>query len=313
MAALQHISTSEVLLLSTQHTVGRSKANLICIPEKDISKTHATIFWDNSQWFLRDHSRNGTKVNGNMVHHTTVELNEGNQLQFGSNHGTTWTFVNANPPSSYLQAVNNPREVIELAFSSLYPNEEKPIISFYLSKTMQWEADNGETTEELEDGEQYKFDNKTWVFVENEPLEDTVDNFGVINRASLDCHLSPDEESVEVKLVINDLELTLGEHVYNYLILLLARKKRQDMKADFADEEQGWMFVEDLLHQLSKELVKEVDVYYFNIMIHRLRKHLKGLKPYGHLFSNIIERKRGKLRLNHSQIRILKSNQEIEY
>lgn len=311
MAAIQHITTKEIILLSSQHTVGRSKSNLMCIPEKDISKTHATIFWENNGWYLRDHSRNGTRVNGNVVHHSATKLAKGAKLQFGANVDTTWKILDNRPPSSYLKTTAGQSELLELASTPLYPNEQKPIVSFYRSKAMQWEVDNGDTTEELTDGEIYHFDGKSWLFVENEPLEDTVDNLGVINRARLDCHLSADEESVEVKLIINDLELNLGERVYNYLLLLLVRKRLQDSKEGYSANEQGWMFVEDLLQQLSKELVKEIDVYYFNIMIHRLRNHLKSLKPYGHLFSNIIERKRGKLRLNHSQIRILKEGVEL--
>jgi len=311
MAVLQNVATNEVMLLNTQHTIGRSYSNLLCIREKDISKTHATIYWENSKWFVRDHSRNGTKVNDKMVHHANASLEKNSKIQFGTQVNTTWKLLNIDPPSSYLQSVQNKSDYIALASTPLYPNDEKPIVSFYLSKAMTWAADNEDTTEELVHGQQYSFGDQDWIFFENEPLEDTLDNVNIISQASLECNLSADEESVEVKFIINDLELNLGERVYNYLLLFLARRRVEDSQAGSNLEEQGWMFVEDLLKQLSKELLKEVDVYYFNIMIHRLRSHLKNLKPYGHLFSNIIERKRGKLRLNHPKIRILKENQEL--
>ena len=312
MAILQHIDSKEMVILSSQHTVGRSKSNLICVQERDISKTHATFFWENGKWYLRDHSRNGTKVDNHMVHQSTTQLNEEATIQFGTNTKTSWKLINNRPPTSYLQAIHNTSLILELASTPLYPDEQEPIVSFYFSKAMQWAADNGDTTEELVHNQHYFFDDKEWVFMENEPLEDTVDNMGIIKKACIDCHLSPDEEGVEVKLVINDLELNLGEHVYNHLLLLLVRKRLDDIRNNFSFEEQGWVFTEDVLTQLSKELVKEIDVYYFNIMIHRLRKHLKSLKPYGHLFSNIIERKRGKIRLNHAQIRILKGKEVID-
>jgi len=54
--------------------------------------------------------------------------------------------------------------------------------------------------------------------------------------------------------------------------------------------------MDDLYEALSKELLKEVDAYYINTLIHRLRKNLINLPPYGFLFANIVERKKGKLR-----------------
>jgi hypothetical protein len=185
-------------------------------------------------------------------------------------------------------------------------------VSFYRSANLKWEMDDGLSTHELLHGHQYTFNDMKWVFIENEPIEDTYDHQQLFSKAKFHCYLSPDEESVEVKIIINELELSLGEKVYNYLLLLLARRRLEDKSKGFKSEEQGWAFVNQLLQELSRELLQDIDVYYFNVMIHRFRSHLKSIKPYGHLFANIIERQRGKVRLHHPNIKIFKNQQEIK-
>ena len=312
MAVLKHQLTGEVQFLTTQHTVGRNPSNLLIIDAIDVSRAHATIFWENQAWYVRDHSRNGTIVNHKYLNQSTLKLQVGDKIQFGNQEPATWELIDSGPPTSFLQS--GTKDFFSLATNSitLYPDRDRPLASFYLSKNHRWALDNGNFTEELIHGESYSFDDKSWVFFENTPLDETLDYKSVLEEASLICKLSPDEESVQVKVVVNELELDLGEKVYNHLILLLARRKQQDAERGFAKEEQGWIFIEELLPRLSKELMREIDVYYLNIMIHRLRSHLKDLKPYGYLFSNIIERRRGKLRINHPKIQVYKEGQEPE-
>lgn len=64
------------------------------------------------------------------------------------------------------------------------------------------------------------------------------------------------------------------------------------------------MDVETLVNKLSKEELKEIDQYNLNTRIRRIRKGLLALQPYGNQFVNIIERKRGAVRFNHTKIHI---------
>ena len=107
---------------------------------------------------------------------------------------------------------------------------------------------------------------------------------------------SSDEENISSNIKINDLTLELGERVYNHLLLHLVRVRKQDLECGMDNRSCGWVQLEELNHALSKEMLRDVDEYYVNILIHRLRKNLINLIPYGHLFTHIIERKKGKLR-----------------
>ncbi len=307
MSVIKNTDSDEMVVLRATLTVGRSVSSLLQIAENDISKNHATLSWEHDHWQIKDHSRNGTLVNGRLLHHSTGKLSGDDVIQFGANNTTRWKLMNEEGPLSYLRAHTDEFKIIRLEGTHLmYPNEESPEVSFFKSVRLEWVMDDNENTRPLRHNRQYEFGGEAWTYYDNEPLQDTIDISNQVETASIDCYLSSDEESVQIKIVMNDLEMNLGEKVYNFLLLLLARQRLEDMEAGFAESEQGWLFVEPLLESLSKELFREVDIYYFNVMIHRFRDHVRKLKPFGHLFANVIERKRGKIRLNYSTIRIIK-------
>jgi DNA-binding response OmpR family regulator len=131
-------------------------------------------------------------------------------------------------------------------------------------------------------------------------------NIDITKNARFEVFLSMDEENILSRIRINDLVLNLGERVYNHLLLLLVREKKVDIEAGLNRKLSGWVHMESISNALSKELLKDVDNYYINIQIHRLRKHLMSLEPYGYLFTNIIEREKGKLRFNMDNFKIIK-------
>ena len=309
MSVLKNTALGKMVVLRATHTIGRSISSLLQIAENDISKNHATLSWEGDHWQLKDHSRNGSLLNGRLLHHASAKVTAETTLQFGSGKDTQWVMVNEKGPLSYLRAHTDKFKIIRLEEDHLvYPNVEDPLVSFFKTARLEWMMDDNESTRALMHNREYQFAGLTWTYYDNEPLQDTIDVSGAAETASIDCYLSSDEESVQIKIVVNDLEMNLGERVYNFLLLLLARKRLEDREAGFNESEQGWLFVEPLLAALSKELFREVDIYYFNVMIHRFRDHVRKLKPYGHLFANVIERKRGKIRLNYSSIRIIKES-----
>ena len=311
MALLKNRVAGDLQVVNTIHTIGRSIKNNTYLSYSDISKIHATIFWENNEWYIKDHSRNGTLVDQRVVHHAIIKLEKDCEIQFGEENETIWTLVSIGAPNSYfVEEHAEPCKYIELSEDSLtYPNLENPLVSFYRSHVMTWMMDDGETTTELYNENRYTIDNREWIFVENDPLEDTMDQLEVMRTARLDYHLSADEENVGIHIIVNDLKMYMGDQIHNHVLLLLARKMQEDTQNKICKEDKGWVYTPLLLDNLSKELLQEIDTNYFNIMVHRIRSSFKQLKPYGYLFTNIIERKRGKLRLNYSNIRIIKEDQ----
>ncbi|MTI32494.1 FHA domain-containing protein [Xanthovirga aplysinae] len=309
MASIKNNLTGEITLLNSQHVFGRSKHNHTCILESDVSKSHATICWKDGNWYLQDHSRNGTLINGEYIRHTSIKLLKGAQIQFGEDKSTQWTLLNLQVPTSYLKSMEGEKSIIELTSCHLLPNEEKPIVSIYQGIEKEWKAEINDTLMELEHGNTYEFLNTTWQFIQNEILEDTLDYGEATKEAKFHFYLSADEEKVKIIININDLELNLGERIHHFILLLLARKRLVDLNHGYDTPEQGWMSTDELTHKLGKELVKEIDAYYLNLQIHRLRKQLIEINPFGHQFTDVIERRNGEIRFAYRNFEISKEGQ----
>lgn len=311
MAVIKNKQTEEIVYLNTQHTFGRNRniANTY-LPEKDISQSHALISWKGNDWYLQDHSRNGTMVNGEYINNTTIRLSKNHKIQFGEHESTQWEILNLDPPSSYLKSIKNQHKIIELTSAHAFPNEEQPEILIY-PESSTWKLEKGEAIIDLIPNKIYNIDNEEYVFIENKVLEDTMDNGHVVNNAYFQFILSSDEEHIHIKIITQNLELDLGERVHNYILLALARKRLVDVQTGCVYGDQGWMAIDDLLEDMSKEFGKELDSYYLNLKIYRIRKLLLETKPYGYLFSNIIERRYGEIRFAHRFFQILKEERCI--
>ncbi|MGL4650195.1 MAG: FHA domain-containing protein [Caldilineaceae bacterium] len=63
-------------------TIGRSEECEIHLPDRQVSRMHARIFWTGDQYELEDlGSKNGTHVNGQEVQSATVSLHDGDEIQ----------------------------------------------------------------------------------------------------------------------------------------------------------------------------------------------------------------------------------------
>ena len=300
MAIIKCIHSNKAIILHTQNRIGRNKkVSTIHIAENDISQSHAVIEWKNGDWYLQDCSRNGTLISKKYFHHASTKLKENDIIQFGRDESTKYQVVNLNPPVSYLVSLSNPETIMELGNFEKITNDENEEILFYYSSDMCWKAETESYSIKFEHEKTYRLNNDNWLFVENEPLDATIDTRNLVDQAEFQFKVSEDEESVQVNITIDGLKLDLGERSHHHLLLILARKRFSDSKEDSLTNNCGWLDVENLVSQLSKELYKTVDEYYINILIHRFRKQLFGLKPYGYLFSEVIERKKGKIRFAH--------------
>jgi len=296
MAIVQNKLNGEKIILHSQHSIGRDRSNVSLLDQKDVSRKHAIIYWENDCWQLTDFSSNGTKINSTYIHHSTKKLDNNDVLQFSNTDEGIWKIINLNPPNSFLKAIDSNTEYIDLEIGITLPNTTDPKWTFFQNKNQEWVMDDETEETILIHKETYLINGVSYQFIENEILSDTLLNTDITKNACFQLLISIDEESISSKIKINDLELDLGDRVFNHLLLHLARVKQQDLNFGLNDKLCGWVDMDDLHEALSKELLKDIDAYYINTLIHRLRKNLMNLPPYGFLFSNIIERKKGKLR-----------------
>ena len=316
MAVLRNAVSGDFVLLNSRHVIGRSaRTSNTVLLEKDVSKSHATIFWEDGIWKLNDHSRNGTVIGHKHIHQDSHKLKKGAKIKFGRQETAVWTFEDDSPPSSYLQSVREEQKVLALTPVPGLPNPDDPEISFYYTRDNRWKAEKAGTEIDLEDGTMLNFSEDDWVFVENDVLDETIDYGQVVTNALFRFILSADEEKVAINIQTVSHQLDLGVRVYHYILLALVRKRLQDQADGYVLADQGWMEVEDLVQDLNKELGRkrdnEIDEYYLNVQIYRLRKQLVGIQPIGYLFSSIIDRRKGEMRFSYPFFQIIKEDQII--
>lgn len=64
--------------------IGREPSAQICLIDPSVSRRHATISSQDGRWYLRDHSQNGTRVNGQKYKDQLVELQHNVRVQIGA-------------------------------------------------------------------------------------------------------------------------------------------------------------------------------------------------------------------------------------
>ncbi|MDY8136450.1 FHA domain-containing protein [Aquimarina sp. 2201CG5-10] len=312
MAIIKNNSLGKSVVLNAQHVFGRNKYNACTyIPDDDVSNSHATIFWKNGYWYVQDHSRNGTLVNGKQLIHNTIKLSKGDILQYGKNKTTKWEFIDCDMPSGYLISLSDQNKILTLPSSIDNIKNKTPEVTFYCTENKKWKAEKEGKVIDLVHGVKLHFNDEEWMFVENTNIDETTDFGQIVSQSYFLFILSGDEERIQVKIITNELEIDLGERVHNYLLLSLARKRLIDADLNYVFNDQGWIDIDELAIDLSKEFAKEIDDYYLNVQIHRLRKYLNELIPYGYLFSNVIERKKKEIRFAHPYFKIQKEGKCI--
>lgn len=303
MATIENILSKKQIYLHYQHTFGRGTGNTTQIKSRDVSTDHAKIFWQENQWYLKDRSRNGTIVKNHFLQNKQVKLAKGDVIKFGKDKATEWRVVELDQPRSYLQSLNTKSRVEPLLPHHVFPNEQNPEIEFYCTN-QQWKIEKAGETFDLHHQQTFAHGNETWMFVENELAEETVDNQRIKERACFVFTLSASQEQINVQITAENMKMDLGNRTYNYILLMLAQQHQQDAKAGLQTKDLGWMTVEELTQKLSKEEQREVDQYNLNTRIRRLRQDLLKLPPYGSQFVSVLERRKGEIRFNHPLINI---------
>lgn len=287
--------------LRNYHTFGRRADSVdTLIQQAFISKLHAIFEWREPCWYVQDVSKNGLKVNGKIIPaQRQLALKKGDLIDFAGMNEVTLTMVNLDAPQAMLINTEQPTETTALAESMLLPNESSPELALYLcSDREQWFAEkiaNGVEVGPFEHNDTIEIEKSHWKFLllvkdhrasELDAKQTTLDD--VIFRFDL----GQDKETTNLTLIENGMEIDLGERSHHYLLLHLIRHRLND---NF-----GWLDSQLLMRELD---LKEAQM---NIQFFRARKQVARALPNAVGHSKLIERRRGALRVNISNIEIYK-------
>jgi FHA domain len=99
VAQIERTSTGECLELQVRTIVGRASSADLVLPETTISSEHATIFFAEGHWVVRDlSSTNGTWVNRELLQPgVRMRLHQGDRLAFGGSQ-CEFRLIDDSPP-----------------------------------------------------------------------------------------------------------------------------------------------------------------------------------------------------------------------
>ena len=268
-----------IVVLHTQHLVGRASVVHTRLSDPQVSAQHAVVMWTGQSWLVRDlGSRNGTWLDGERLPVQIAEpLRRGAVLWFGDARNA-YTFIDDAPPAP--QARSGDR-VIEGDDGLLaLPDASDPDLVATYEPEAGWMIEDEAGCRPIADGATVDLDGTTWTLVLPEPIAQTTDAPRPLLAG--DCQLrfavSRDEEYVQVTFGARGASVPLKPRAHHYAMLVLARARLADRGRGIPPAEEGWMVTADLL----KELQATRNQLY--VMLHRCRKDVRALGVLDPLF-----------------------------
>jgi hypothetical protein len=302
VGTLRNLITGVDVVLRTRTLVGRSSRAEVRLIHDGGSSEHASIFWAGAEWVLRDlTSRNGTKINEQVLAGREARLNSGDLIVFGDPR-ERWSWVDNAAPQAL--AVREDAIVVAALDGLLsLPDADEPHASVYAGEDG-WELEVGGVTRKVRDGEsvdvgvhRFRLDlpsvhptaNRTRTFREDRSL----------SAARMVFTVSQDQEFVALTLEVGRYSKDLSARSFHYMLLELARVRQAEERSGVIPDEAGWLYADDLATRLGTSVEK------LNVDIHRARQLIAQTKLVEEP-ETIVQRRRitGQVRFGVSRVQI---------
>lgn len=295
--------------LQSLHVFGRNAAKAdTLLSNSETSRIHAVISWSGQAWEIADLSRNGTFLDGKRLPiNIKTPLRIGQAIRCALENESDWQVIDLAAPCPMLLPVGGTSQAIVLRTFQLLPDEDGPVASVHLSDSGQWMFDDQDGTRALNDGDSMHAGGKVWCLALPDPLGTTM---AVSNRAAVapalptfDFLVSQNEEHIWLSAEFGGKQIDFGERAHHYSLLTLARRRFADYQRGLDALAQGWLGVD----QLSKML--GIEPSHLNIQLFRARSQIMGEQREKHTLPDLIERRRGEVRLRAYPFKITRGMQ----
>jgi hypothetical protein len=247
----------------------------LAINEPRVSGVHAEIRWNGQGWELKDlGSLNGTYLDGQRIDAGAVKvLRQGSRVAFGQTD-REWELVDAAAPLVLVVPIDGGDPVAVENDLVALPSSEDLRATLYRSRDGEWtleRADEAPVT--LARGQIFECARRLWRFScpvsSMGTLASTVDTAERLDLAMLRLTLSfnRNQEYVHVRAIGRTTAVDLGESVYNYLLLRLARRRLDDAERGIPETSQGWVDVSELAEDPMFATPQQL-----NLAVFRIRK-----------------------------------------
>lgn len=246
--------------------VGRSPSCDVVLADPSVSGEHAVVAWIDGRWRLRDlGSRNGTAVGDRPVSSEPVALAVGDRVAFGRAPGG-WTLIEAAAPRP--RAVAGDGTVVEADGDLLVlPDPGTPEVTVARGDGGWWLEDDA-GTRRVSDGDAVVAGGVRWELRLPVGLAATVERAGRLDDVGFVFAVSADEEHASWGTT-EPVARELGDRVHAYLLLTLARARREDADAGVDAGARGWRYADELARGLG--ITPEV----LKVYVYRARRQLQ--------------------------------------
>lgn len=281
MGTLINQTLKRRVTLPSRALVGRGNSAAVRISDPLVSGEHATIWWDGSDWVIRDlASRNGTFVDGvRLESGQTRALDPGSIVGFGKKDG--WQVGDVRAPVA--RAKSRKGDAIEESDGFLcLPDAEDPKVILYRNPMGQWQVDEDGETRALS-GTEIRVGDVLYQLDLPRAHVATMDagRGASASDLALRFSVSLDEEHVQVETRVGVTWQALKPRAHHYLLLTLARVYLDDTES--GAEQRGWVHVDDLCKMVG------VSLGLLNMQVLRIRREIEGLGVLG--AADVIERR----------------------
>lgn len=271
MALLVDKRTQRSVIVEPELLVGRSSACGLRISQPYVSARHAAVRWDGDAWEVKDlGSRNGTFLNG-----TRLSLGQSHRLQRGAELGfgndtEIWELRDDAAPRIMAIPLDGGEPVVAEHDVIGLPSSTDPQVMIFRDTDMFWKLEtSGGELMNLEPQRTFNAGGRVWRFSCPEVMGATT-TIGTTKSGPnlrLELLVSKNEEHVELIVVQGQRVVELGSRNHNYLLVMLARARREDSANGVADSGCGWMYQDDLVTALRTTSAQ------LNIDVFRIRQH----------------------------------------
>lgn len=300
MATLQQ--ADRIVVLEAYTVVGRAAGHGLRVVDPCVSTTHASIRWTGVGWELQDlDSTNGTFCNGErLLSREKRGLAVNDRLAFGRER-SPWTVVSLDPPQAMAVADDGTVALAEHGVIAI-PAADQLEITLYQDERGHWVSDGEGTVSRVVDRQILSVAGQRWRFCCPEAVGQTelvVSGRRSAELAAMALHftVSPDEEHVEVAVMVDDRVELLESRACHYLLLTLARARiHEPGKAAPPADQEGWVSHDELCRCLA------FDDQRLNTDIFRLRQAFARIGAVD--YARIVERRTRPRRLRTGALRI---------
>lgn len=288
MGVIRESSSGELKILEADHTIGRLPNSSLVLKHDYISKRHAILHYSGERWEVRDlGSRNGTYLNGELLKPgEDMPVGSGARLAFGRTD-QAWEFVDTAPPVAMVVPLGEGEPLLMEEDMLALPSADNPIVTIYANASGAWVLEQPDSITEIQSQQTFEVDKKLYRFscpdkIGKTALAEPLDELEV-QHLHLTFSVTRDEEFVHLRVTCGAHQFDLGSRQHNYLLLTLARRRRDDAAEGTPETACGWIYLEDLAHDPSMAPPQ------LNVDVFRIRKQFAAIGVID--AANVVERR----------------------